>query len=728
MEIEIYKSHKSVANYIDTVRECADKFKKELGFLPYSAYEEQSIKGRLWVAVSKSEKRFLGHLMFGGRYPTLKVTQMFVQPDFQGCGVASALIDNLASYGEESSYLSISARVAEDLVANAFWEKSGFKLIHKKAGGKTTQRVINVRCRELDTPSLLTLMAEPHPQMGNHKTISYKNKPISSTPFYAIDLNILFDIVKDRASSFEASAVIMAGFNNIIRLCVTDEFVKELERNPQRGGVDPLLEIAKKIPTLKVTERSKIIELLPSLRKMVFPDRKLDGRTAQQDKSDLMHLAKTICSGADGFITREKAILRAGEDIYNAYSLEVIPPSDFLDPSFEEESKKTTIVERFGKRQIDFSNIVDRDLPELDLFLKDIDINEHFDAAIWSPETSGSGSNKWCVRVDNKLVGVALWTPPSMLLKSAALHLFINEENPSFTKIVDHIFETIFQGANGMEMFKITLNISAGQIRTKALALQRGFRVSSGNKGLRSVDSLVKTVCSGVVEPASWGVFATRFQKLTGLVLPTKMPIYKNETTPWVTAEDKSKKQNCEMTLFEFETLVSPALFLCPGRSGLIIPIKHKYAVEIGVVVPRQMGLLPGCEALLHSEKAYFRSKANLDKYSKGMPIIFYVSGDGEMSQRAVGCARITYSNEHSVDEVENKFSRQGVLSREELGKISCGNGRIHVFTFDNLNRFLNPISYRVLKSAGHISGANLITAESKTSSQMLKIVSLVQN
>jgi GNAT superfamily N-acetyltransferase len=728
MQIEIYKSYETVSSYIDTVSKCADKFKKELGFLPHLAYEEQAIKGRLWVAVSGAEKHFAGHLMFGGRFPALKVTQMFVHPDYRGRGIATILIEDLATYGEENNYLSIAARVAEDLPANIFWENSGFELIQKKKGGKTTQRIINVRCRELNTPSLLTLMANAPPQMGSHEKISYKNKPISSTPFYAIDLNILFDIVKDRASRAEASAVIMAGFNNIIRLCVTEEFVKELERNTRNGETDPLLELAKALPTLKAIEISKVNELMPLLRQMVFPERKLDGRTSQQDHSDLLHLANAICSGADGFITREKAILRAGKEIYDGLSLEVIPPADFLDSSFEEESKKTTIFERFSNSQIDFFSIEEKDLVELNHFLRNININEHFDSAIWSPVTSGSSSRKWCVRVDNILVGVASWTPPNKVVKSASLHLFVDEEQPSFTKIVDHIFETIFQDANGLDMFRVALNIGSGQVQTKALALQRGFRAGVRNNGLRMVDALVKTVCSGIVKPDDWGPFAEKFQTLTGLSLPTKMPAYRDETTPWIIAEDKTKKQKCEMSLFEFETLVSPAVFLCPRRSGLIIPIQHKYAVDLGIVVPSQMGLLPGSEALLHPEKAYFRTSVCVDKYSKGMPIVFYVSGSGEMSQNAVGCARITYSGVHSVNEAENKFSRQGVLTREKLEEMADDKGKVHVFTFDNFNRFTSRVPFQALRSSDQINAANLIAAESKTADQMRQIVSLALN
>ncbi len=330
MKFEIHKNYDDVRDYIDTVRASADEHKSELGFLPFTAYEDQALKGRLWVAVESNTKDFVGHLMFGGRFPSLKVTQMFVQPKYRKQRIASFLIEKLARYGENNNYLSISARVAEDLPANSFWESSGFKLSHKKEGGKTTKRVINVRCRDLDTPSLLTLMADPSSRFEHHEKISYINKPISSTPFYAIDLNILFDIIKDRDSKLEASSVIMAALNNKIRLCVTDEFATELERNTQGFRNDPLLEFAKELPTLKFTDEKKEKEILPLLRPIVFPQRKLDGRTALQDNSDLRHLAKSICSRADGFITREKAILRAGQQIYEQFSLEIIPPADFL--------------------------------------------------------------------------------------------------------------------------------------------------------------------------------------------------------------------------------------------------------------------------------------------------------------------------------------------------------------------------------------------------------------
>lgn len=48
--------------------------------------------------------------MFGGRFPNLKVMQILAYPESRGEGVAKKLIQELVTYGETNSYLSILAR------------------------------------------------------------------------------------------------------------------------------------------------------------------------------------------------------------------------------------------------------------------------------------------------------------------------------------------------------------------------------------------------------------------------------------------------------------------------------------------------------------------------------------------------------------------------------------------------------------------------------------------
>jgi len=92
--------------------------------------------------------------------------------------------------------------------------------------------------------------------------------------------------------------------------------------------------------------------------------------------------------------------------------------------------------------------------------------------------------------------------------------------------------------------------------------------------------------------------------------------------------------------------------------------------------------------------------------------VLFYLSGSGGGTKEVIGCARVTYSDVLTVDEIELKLKRQGVLSRSELESKANSSGKLHVFTFDNFNRFPIGIPFAFLKKMSMISGANLITTE----------------
>ena len=97
--------------------------------------------------------------------------------------------------------------------------------------------------------------------------------------------------------------------------------------------------------------------------------------------------------------------------------------------------------------------------------------------------------------------------------------------------------------------------------------------------------------------------------------------------------------------------------------------------------------------------------------FSLGTLVLFYLSGAGGGTKEVIGCARITYSDVLSVEEIELKLKRQGVLSRSELEGMA-NSGKLHVFTFDNFNQFPSRIPFSFLKNMSMISGVNLITTE----------------
>jgi GNAT superfamily N-acetyltransferase len=235
---------REVSHWVPSVQTGADSNRDALGFLPAQAYEQAAAQGTLFVALDRrgSQPRYAGHILFGATYPHAKVFQVYVTDADRGTGLGRQLVQTLLHYLEERQYLSVSAKVASDLSANAFWAALKFEVVATRSGGATRGRIINVRTRQFNTPALFGYR---RPVTGNPLTDPLPNL----TTVFAFDLNVFFDVVRRRSRSEYGAAVMAAAFNNIVRLMVTEEFKNELRRTGTTGP-DPILEFASQLPTL----------------------------------------------------------------------------------------------------------------------------------------------------------------------------------------------------------------------------------------------------------------------------------------------------------------------------------------------------------------------------------------------------------------------------------------------------------------------------------------------
>ncbi|MBW1801123.1 MAG: GNAT family N-acetyltransferase, partial [Deltaproteobacteria bacterium] len=268
----IFRTPNQVEPYVDRVVDLADANRKALGFLQKAVFREQASRGRLWIAVTRNSGECIGYLLFGGRYPVLRVFQLLVKKSYRKLGVGEQLITSLVGWGEKYSYLLAAARVASDLPANGFWERVGFSLVRQETGGESTGRMINVRVRELKTPSLLDWMSfETSEAKAGIQHIQLAHRPIINDQTYVLDLNIFFDITKRRVHRMEAARLISTGLSQEARVFVTPEFSKELQRNTHLYGMDPILEFASALPVLPEVPAVEIDELRAELEALVFP-------------------------------------------------------------------------------------------------------------------------------------------------------------------------------------------------------------------------------------------------------------------------------------------------------------------------------------------------------------------------------------------------------------------------------------------------------------------------
>lgn len=662
--------------------------------------------------------------MFGGKYPCLKIFQLVVLPEYRKEMIPYSLLIELEDFGVENSFLNITARVAEDLAANRLWDFFGYKLIRQVEGGRARGRTINLRSKELETRSLLSLI-ELHTKQ-DYTLIKYSHQPVFTSNLYVIDVNVLLDVTRNRHHKQQASAIIRAGLNNDIRVAVTEEFVTELKRSNAGRASDPLLELAYELPRIAVDNKSVLENIIGELREIVFHGRSASRKCATQDTSDLVHIATCVFAKVDGFITREKAILRAKDELLSKFNLEILSPSDIEEVNY---THKTSIhVDSINSSNSDLhiNTINDIDMPMIDKYLSPLKLKQTEIDAICNKGITGSLRHRIYITHDSLIIGVASWDVPNSIIKENTAYLLMSENNPVAERAIDHIIESIIRD-NNADIRMITLNFSQEQTKTKSTALARGFRFGS-NSTDSILASMVKMSFSGLITSGNWASFVSKFKTLTKYSLPTQMPDFKNIDDKCLRLYDEANDKEIWLSFFNLETLISPAILLPKNRRSILLPIKPVHAVELGICTPSQRSLLSKQEAFLHVEKAYFRKNKNIKVYERGLLLFFYVSSKGEHSQTVVGCARTTYSDANSVDVVTERFHRQGVLHPKALISLADKQKRIHVITFDNFYNFQKPVPLSILKANNHISKTNLVSGEPQDHAQTQAILQFALN
>lgn len=695
--------------FVEEVQKFADRNTATLGFTPKLAYVHAAARGRLWVAID-DQGGYCGHLYFGGKHPNLRIWQLFVPTAHRNQGIGRELVNALVRYGEERHYDVIIARVAADLKANQAWGKFGFSILRQVPGGRSTNRNINVRIRELSTPSLFGYATETVVSSESDERLIFANNPISGSPNYVLDVNVLLDIVKGRADANLARTIISIGLSGTSKILVSEEFVEELERNTENFPSDPVLELAKALPQFPQAPDRLSDAIKGELSALVFPGRAHLDELSQNQRADIEHLASSIHHGMTGFITSDVALLRAGECILEAYEMDVLSPGEFCNRFSPIGSRKPDMLVSTPSRNIiSIRNFDESNRSEIEEFLASIGIHKELISDTMSPGTQYNERVRLIVTENDKQIGVATWTRQTDASSVTRVYLFIDESSASATRAIDHILESIHRDCPVHKMVCMELIYNPDQDVVHQTARERGYRsivrsVSGTTVGVR------KVVYRGMLSESDWPVFRRSFGKITGVTLSPSLPTFPEAEHTGLLLTEKHSKKRVRISLFDFETLVSPVLTLCKGRNGIIVPIQKYFADDLLSSYAAQMSILPDLEASLYVEKAYFRSSNRASMFKAGMPVFFYVSGHGGGAQEVVGHGRVTFSGILTIEEAHTRLSRQGVLPKELLRTIAK-NGKLHAFTFDNFNLFLRPVTYIALRHEGIIK-SSLQTAE----------------
>ncbi len=706
MTNSIVRTATEVLQYIGQVRHMADANRSALGFLPATVYTEAAMKGCLWIAVDKTAKRMLGYLLFGGRYPRLKVFQLYVCSEFRSCGTARALVRELKKYGEEHDYLSITARVAAELDANRFWKTNGFNIICQIPGGKTG-RIINRYALDLDVPSLF----RDHPRHNspftdNEEQLHYR-RPLLPTPSYVLDLNVFFDVVRHRDDG-ESSFILSLALDNEIRLSVTHEFVRELERRSRDMTNDPVLTLARSLPGLPPLPPDTLKPLLHVLLPMLASGIPKTGKRVTNDTSDLIHLASCIHHRAYGFVTRDGAILQRAKELHSRYGLRIISPADLADSFDDADSHQELRLAIVGHQEIEIAALVEKNRTAVECFLRDLGVQPEHVSSCLASGTIQRPRSRVVVQTKQQMIGLGSWSAIHGSTRATTVHLYVDEEHPNSDNAIDHLLESSMSVGSYGQLCRLELRIAARQTKTREVAIKRGFRPSTLKNGAYS-STLSKITLKGIVTMDDWLSFRNDFREATGFVLQDCMPRHSQLSEASIALTSTEDRRSRTITLFDFETLIAPGAVLFPGRPAIMVPIRERYANDLLPFIGRQRSFLPGKEAGLCLERAYFLAAGKHALLPRGMLVVFYVSRG---RHEAVALARVTFSDTMTKTQATMNLGRQGVLTEDEIHQRVNSKNEIAAFTFDNLLVFRNAVDFQELKRIGSVSGSNLVTAQ----------------
>jgi ribosomal protein S18 acetylase RimI-like enzyme len=331
LALRIERSRTSLTSHVSEIQELADSERGALGFLPAKAFEEAIGRGRILAAVidEPQNSSFAGYLLWSGVFPNAKVQQIATTQSARNNGVASALLKALISDLERIGFISIRADVASDLAnALAFYTKNSFQPVRERVGGTTRARRIIVHLRELETENLFTLAAAAAAPLPD---LRLRRRNTSEIPVFAFDLNVYFDLVRQRSQSENARRLFGEALGHTIRLVIANEFVKELRRTSNAPFADPVLQMALQLPRLPPPDPTALAEMADRIYDIVFIQRNAKGTGTEQAKSDAKHLAHATLSRATAFVTRDGPVLNARSDLLTKFGIDVVTVEEVLD-------------------------------------------------------------------------------------------------------------------------------------------------------------------------------------------------------------------------------------------------------------------------------------------------------------------------------------------------------------------------------------------------------------
>jgi ribosomal protein S18 acetylase RimI-like enzyme/predicted nucleic acid-binding protein len=695
--------------HLGAIRDLADSEKEALGFLPESAYADAIVQRRLVAMLDQAggNGALAGFILFGGVFPHARIQQVAVAPEHRRVRVASALVSELVSHLEARGYLTVTAAIASDLdAAQAFYESRGFVTRHTRQGGTARNRTIVLRVRDLETASFFSLLEPPTTPQGID--LGLRLRSAGPAPLYVIDLNVLFDLIRDRSRTALANRLFGAALAHQIRLAVAPEFLIELERTTSGEEGDAVLKLARQLPRLPAVDRTEGDRLSALVHDAVFAKGKLAAAGSAQALSDSRHLAEAALARASGYVTSDARLIAARGPLFEQIGIDVASLDEFaaLLPADVTPQSAAHI------RGINFETKPVADGP-LRAYLQHHGVPAPL-AAQFAPEPASLARREAvAVYEAGQIVAVGVCLPPSNIDAPTKVLVHVRPDHVNCETFADYLLDMRCQEACASGPMTIELSHIPGQATIRRAAIVRGFLpVASGS-------ALVKVALGCPITEASWASIARQTRRRTGLRLGETPPDATTAQGGLVVHGPDGKPITIRM--LELEDAIGPTVMVWPGRDGVIVPIAKVYADDL-LGTSMQLNLFGSPEASFVARRTYFNSPRTAGLMRPTVPVLFYESKRSGGRGAVVAAARIVDATVVPKEQVPDDLLRRAVV--EDVEPLSASED-VLATSFTNLLRFPAPVSFAKLREIGAAGTANLQTTSGISAAALSAILEL---
>lgn len=669
--IKIINSANVVSRYLKDITELADTQKKELGFIPYAAYEQSMYKGNLFTAVStigREKTAFAGYALLGGTFPGKRIFQLAVSPQYRHKGVGKALVEEIVQNADAEGFSTIGIKVGEQLPANKFWENMKFDVVSTKEGGQMHRRV-NIRVREIGL-SLFSLEEQPRTDLQ-----SVADNISSSAQLYLLDTNILVDISQNREDSKISRNLLSLVSKGDIKVAIAQKAIDELERHRQSNS-DHALDVAYRLPIFRVDNEKFLID---ELKRVLFHGRE---NITQHNSADISHIATAISNNAKGFITRDKAILGKGKVLQKKFSIQVLSPTDFWDEDDLSELDDITLNSVVTEKKLTILAVDDGARKEIEEISPDYKLDMgNFDYA--------------CLQENKQSVAfcaIQKRSPSGGKAKSAVLFIPDKSGKTNSSVMLDYISR---ESSPKSTKIAVSLSVHGNSEKILDVLTERGYQKKTDG-------TYIKIFAGPIIGKHNWQEKHEEINRLSQISLPDMPPKYQtyNQNIPLGTKR-KSQLQTLENFL--------SAVFLLPGRDGVIIPIRECYADAFFGHAP-ETSLFNPPESRLSDSKSYFRTASATYHLKPGKLLFFYQSKTKHTQGKVIAFARIVRSNIASKKDTDRESRNRGVLDDAGFQNITKRD-TISETVFTHSVIFPRPVTLKRLREIGCGDNAQYVTA-----------------